>query len=136
MGNCQIFHIHGHNMLEKVACYSHAWIHTSKSSMLITAIAFHQIEASNSSSQPYNKYGEKYEREVCQLNLYPIVKLQVPTLNMTFVETILLQTPFHHLHHMLIQPICLRMVSWTHALINKCFFTQFLEFPHKILYLG
>jgi hypothetical protein len=41
--------------------------------MLITTIASHQIEASNSSSQPNNKkYGEKNEKEACQFNLYPI----------------------------------------------------------------
>jgi hypothetical protein len=42
--------------------------------MLIIAIDFHRIEASNSSSWPNNKnYGEKDERKVYQLNLYPIV---------------------------------------------------------------
>ncbi len=58
----------------KVTHYSHAWIHTLRSSMLIIAIASHQIEANNLGSQPNNKKQcEKDEREVCQLNLYPIV---------------------------------------------------------------
>jgi hypothetical protein len=41
--------------------------------MLITTITFHLIEAGNLVSRPNNKkYGEKDERETCQLNLYPI----------------------------------------------------------------
>jgi hypothetical protein len=42
--------------------------------MLITNIASYWIEAGNLSSWPNNKkYGEKDEREACQLNLYPII---------------------------------------------------------------
>jgi hypothetical protein len=41
--------------------------------MLIIVVASCQIEANKSSSWPNNKkYGEKDEKEVCQLNLYPI----------------------------------------------------------------
>ncbi len=41
--------------------------------MLITIITTRRIEANNWGSWPKNKkYGEKDEREVCQLNLYPI----------------------------------------------------------------
>jgi len=57
----------------KVAQYSHAWIHTLRSSMLIIAIISRRIEASNLGSRPNNnKYDEKDENETCQLNLYPI----------------------------------------------------------------
>jgi hypothetical protein len=42
--------------------------------MLIITIVSCQIKAGNSKSQPNNKkYGEKDEKKVCQLNLYPIV---------------------------------------------------------------
>jgi hypothetical protein len=59
--------------LNKVAQYSHAWIHTLRSSMLIIAIISRRIEANNLGSPPNNnKYGEKDEIETCQLNLYPI----------------------------------------------------------------
>jgi hypothetical protein len=41
--------------------------------MLITTIISHRIEVGNLGSWPNNKkYGEKNEREACQLNLYPI----------------------------------------------------------------
>jgi hypothetical protein len=42
--------------------------------MLIITIASRRIEAGNLGSRPNNKkYGEKYEKEAYQLNLYPIV---------------------------------------------------------------
>jgi hypothetical protein len=50
----------------KATCCSHAKIHTSKSSKLITAITSHKIKASSLGSWPNNKkYGEKNEGEPC-----------------------------------------------------------------------
>jgi hypothetical protein len=41
--------------------------------MLIITITSHQIEVGNLGSRLNNKkYGEKDEKEACQLNLYPI----------------------------------------------------------------
>ncbi len=71
LGNCQFFYNPNITHWNKVAHYSHAWIHTLGSSMLIIAIASYQIEVSNSGSQPNNKkYGEKDGKEAHQLNLY------------------------------------------------------------------
>jgi hypothetical protein len=45
----------------KVVCCAHAYIHTLKSCMLITAIASCQIKASNLNSRPNNK---KYVKKI------------------------------------------------------------------------
>jgi hypothetical protein len=57
LGNCQIFYKPNIRCWNKVARYSHAWIHTLGSSMLIIAIASCQIKVSNSSSWPCNQKG-------------------------------------------------------------------------------
>ncbi len=72
LGNCKNFHSHGYTCWNKVACCSHAWIHTLGSPKLIITITFRQIEVGNLGSWPNNTYGEKNERKTCQMKLYPI----------------------------------------------------------------
>jgi hypothetical protein len=102
LDSCQFFIAMGITCQNKVVHFSHSWIHTLKSSILITTIASHHIEVSNLGSWPNNnKYGEKDEREACWLNLYPIASHGNcnPILSMALVDSILPQTMFHHLHH-------------------------------------
>ncbi len=103
----------------KVARCSHAWIHTLRSSMLIIVIAFCQIEASNSSSWPNNKrYGEKDEREACQLNLYTIASHG----NCKSQSRVWpLWRPYFHKPHFTVYTICLTnpfASGWSHEIMR------------------
>jgi hypothetical protein len=53
--------------------------------MSISTITSHQIEVGNLDSRPNNKkYGEKNEREACQLNLHPIIAMVVVSPNFKY----------------------------------------------------